>query len=402
MPRSREGDTEDGVARQNAGDGVRILFGGDATSIGRTEGLLREGRFSELWNDAREVVVQHDYALCNLESPLSDQGSPIAKVGPHLRGRPEFARLLKEWGFAAVSLANNHVMDFGASALRETLEVCAEADLGVFGAGSDAAAAECAHRVEIRGQRISFIAGAEEEFSIAGKNRWGAASLDPVSMYYRIIRERDWADWVIVVFHGGNEYYALPRPGLQKLCRFLVSAGADVVVGHHPHVPGGYERWEGGLIAYSLGNLLFDGGASPREGWGSGLLLSTTLTPGEPPRAHWFPYVQWADGVSGVRLRAGQEEEGAIMTLEGLRKVIESPGAMEASWSQYCHRERNRAWVPFLALGRGRIIGKLVRAALTARLLPGHGWAMNVLNRVRCESHREHFLAAAEEELRRP
>jgi hypothetical protein len=399
---ARGSDAEEGGAREDSRDGVRILFGGDVTSIGRTEGFLRKGRFSELWNDTRDVVARHDYALCNLESPLSHGGSPIAKVGPHLRGRPELARFLKEWGFAAVSLANNHVMDFGASALRETLEVCAEVNLEAFGAGSHAAAAERAHRVEIRGQRLSFIAGAEEEFSIAGKNRSGAASLDPISMYYRIIGERDWADWVIVVFHGGNEYYPLPRPGLQKLCRFFVSAGADVVVGHHPHVPGGYERWEGGLIAYSLGNLLFDGGASPREGWGSGLLLSTTLEPGTTPKGEWFPYVQWADGASGVKARDAEEEETAIMTLEGLRKVIESPGELETSWSQYCHRERNRAWVPFLAPWRGRIIGKLVRAALGARLLPGHDWAMNVLNRVRCESHREHFLAAAEEELRRP
>jgi poly-gamma-glutamate capsule biosynthesis protein CapA/YwtB (metallophosphatase superfamily) len=377
---------------------INILLGGDVTSTGRTAAFLTSGRMGELWNDTQSLLDSHDYGVCNLECPLVTAGRPIRKIGPNLRGLPSLAAFLKAWGFDAVNLANNHIMDYGREGLVETMEVCATADLGSFGAGRDLEEAEAPHRVEIRGQRLSFLAATEEEFCVASDSRAGAPALRAIPLCRRIQQERERADWIIVVFHGGNEYYPLPRPGLQELCRFLVSSGADAVIGHHPHVPGGYEVYDGKPIVYSVGNLLFDSARPRPGGWESGYFVSLALEAGRRPAFRLVPYVQWHEEVGGVRRSEGREAARLLAETERLRTIIETPLELRSMWSEYCKDAGHRVLMPFFRLWSGRAMSRVVRTALRAGLLPTRYWTMSVLNRIRCESHREEFIRWAESE----
>ena len=95
----------------------------------------------------------------------------------------------------------------------------------------------------------------------------GASGYDPVNAYYEAIQAlRPKVDWLIVLYHGGNEYYSLPRPGLKKDFHYLADLGADLVVGHHTHVISGYEIYNGKPLIYSLGNFFFPYKENPNHG----------------------------------------------------------------------------------------------------------------------------------------
>jgi poly-gamma-glutamate synthesis protein (capsule biosynthesis protein) len=375
---------------------VSIIFGGDVTATGRTSHFL--GSNNELlYKDTKKVIGNHDYAICNLECPLVEEGGAIPKIGPNLKGPPEFASFLRDWGFTAATLANNHIMDYGEAGLQSTLLHCKTAGLTTFGAGENIEKASEALRVTINGCRISFVTAAEEEFCIALRDKAGAPPLLPIPMYQRITQERKISDFVIVIFHGGNEYYQLPRPGLQQLSRFLVDAGADAIVGHHSHVVGGYEVYRGKPIFYSLGNLLFDSDTIVPSGWNDGILLSLQLTPNTLPTFKVYPTTQ-GGSQPGVALKDSMSVKVVESTLEQLRAIIEKTNeeCLYRKWRDFCS-DRSAILSPFLNLWQSRISRKLIFILLNARILRLRYWTLNALNRIRCESHREQFLTWAEE-----
>lgn len=380
---------------------IRLLLAGDVTATGRTAGSLKAENRNQLWNNTRDLVQSHDYSICNLECPLLTAGVPIRKIGPNLNGDPMLAAFLKSWGFDAVGLANNHIMDFGPEGLESTFRTCELAGLKTFGAGPNLMEACAPHRVQIHGQRVSFIAAAEEEFCGAHETKAGVPPLRPISLFRRIKSERPNADWIIVIFHGGNEYYPLPRPGLQELCRFSITAGADAVVGHHPHVLGGYEVFEGKPIFYSLGNLLFDSTKPRPNGWQSGVFLSLVLSLGECPKFYFSPYTQGGPDQPGVILEDPERANVVKEHVERLRDIIETPPDLARHWHEFCLNAHTRLAIPFLAPYENRLVRKVFMLMCKARLLPTNYWTRSVLNRIRCESHRERFLYWAEESYTR-
>jgi hypothetical protein len=367
---------------------VSILIGGDVTTTGRTADFLAK-HIECLWGDTRNLVQGHDYAICNLECPLLTKGDPIPKIGPNLRGEPELAALIKTWGFSAVSLANNHIMDFGPPGLESTLRHCESAGLATFGAGHNLSTATKAHRVVLNGKRFSFINAAEEEFCIAGDHYAGASPLRAIAVYRSIIEERSTADFVIVIFHGGNEYYPLPRPGLREMCRFFVDVGADAVVGHHSHVTGGYEVFRGKPIFYSLGNFLFDSEKPRQPGWNEGVLLSLEFTCGEDPKYRVHPCVQ-GGAAAGVQLQIDARANAVKEEMASLRSIIEDTEALTAHWTRYC-AESTGSLMPFLNFSTNRVFKKIFHMVLRY-CNPPQLWIRSVLNQTRCESHRERFL----------
>ncbi len=217
--------------------------------------------------------------LANLECPVSYRGRPLAvKLTPDewaFRADPDTARrCLDEWGVGAVSLANNHALDYGPDALADTLRVLDDEDIGVAGAGADEASAWRPTLLDRRGLRIALLCcvGSDslptaEEFAAAA-DRPGLAVLtvdaehlpdacDELAERVRALRWR--ADVVIVSLHSGREATGLPTDAQQRLARAAREAGADLVWGHHPHRLQPLEvAGEGdGLIAYSLGNFIF-------------------------------------------------------------------------------------------------------------------------------------------------
>jgi poly-gamma-glutamate synthesis protein (capsule biosynthesis protein) len=199
-----------------------------------------------------------DHVITNIEAPHPSAGSPTAKAGPVLEGSENAIETLSEWGCDAATLANNHIMDYSWEGLRSTLQECNKQGIKTTGAGENHNEAIQPLRFMINGQDVVVINMCEKEFSIATEKEPGAAWINHPSMDEHLQKTAQDADCLIVIAHGGIEYIPIPPPTRQQRFREFVDAGADIVIGHHPHVPQGWEIYKGTPLIYSLGNFVFN------------------------------------------------------------------------------------------------------------------------------------------------
>lgn len=222
----------------------------------------------------RERIDDADLAVVNLEGAVDSAGDPIAKSGPTKTSPWNTAGVLADAGFDAVTLANNHVMDLGPAGLEATIDSCREEAIATAGAGDDVDGAMEPVRTTVDGTEIAVFSFCEREYGVATRASPGTAWVSRPECRQVVTAEADRSDVVIVVAHGGVEYVPFPPPRRQRRLRAFVEAGADLVVGHHPHVPQGWEVFQGSPIFYSLGNFLFPQPNRPKTGWGLGLQAS--------------------------------------------------------------------------------------------------------------------------------
>jgi poly-gamma-glutamate capsule biosynthesis protein CapA/YwtB (metallophosphatase superfamily) len=250
---------------------IELLFTDDfAPSRDFEPTVLQKGAL--IFGDLLEKISRADLSFLNLETPLCVSGEPSQKSGPNIRAHSECKRGVADAGFEFAGLANNHIMDFGAQGLYETLDACNQVGLKTCRAGKNLQKAQEPLLVTKQGVKIALIAVAEREFNIAEDDKPGTAPLDPVDNFSQIEKAKHTADLVVVTIHGGNEYFSFPRPGLRKICRFFIDRGADAVICHHAHMPGAYEFNRDKPIFYSLGNLIFDH-PNPPAGWDRGVAI---------------------------------------------------------------------------------------------------------------------------------
>jgi poly-gamma-glutamate synthesis protein (capsule biosynthesis protein) len=206
-----------------------------------------------------------DIGLVNLECPLSLRGRRLRGKKYTFCGPPEAAAALKKSGINAVSLANNHAMDFVPQALYDTLRYLDQAGISRAGAGMNAFAAHRPARIEIVDGPVvallSYTLTFPEQFW-ATRSKPGTALARLEQIQAEITATRTWAGLTIVCFHWGRELELNPRPYQTEFGRAAINAGAQVVIGTHPHVLQGVEFYKNGVIFYSLGNLAFGGGQS--------------------------------------------------------------------------------------------------------------------------------------------
>ena len=222
---------------------------------------------------------QHDFNLINLEAPLcAPELRTLSPGGFGLRCNPAIARSLKEMGIQAAGLANNHILDYREQGLFQTLEALDGNAILHAGAGRNLEEAERPLEVTLNGLRIGIWILAEKELNCAGNNAPGSSFFSPERNLPLLGEMRRKYDFLIVYVHAGHEFTDTPSPRIRSAYHSFVHAGADLVIGHHPHVIQGIEPYEGGWIAYSLGNLIFDSDyVSARQNTGSSFMLSMTV-----------------------------------------------------------------------------------------------------------------------------
>ncbi|MFC1714262.1 CapA family protein [Candidatus Poribacteria bacterium] len=210
-------------------------------------------------NVARLLQVA-DLAFGNLESPISSLGTLTKGKEVTFRAALDAVSGMRDAGIDVVSLANNHAMDYGPNALVETMDVLAHSGVVYVGAGANSAAARRPADLTIRGVKISLLAYTYKFYMVveAQERQPGVAIASGEQIKADVHKAKEWADVVIVSFHWGWEYSDHPDKETRELAHLTVEAGADLVIGHHPHVIQGVEVYKGGLICYSLGNFIFD------------------------------------------------------------------------------------------------------------------------------------------------
>ncbi len=254
---------------------VRLLFAGDIMlDEGPGQTIAQGGDPLAAFDD---VLRQADYVIGNLECPVATRGEPLANKIYTFRAHPRALSTLAG-RFDAVSVANNHSGDYGQSAFVETLEHLARRGIQAFGGGRNLSEAHQPLFVERQGMRIALLAYNEfKPRSFEAGADWPGIAWSEDSQVVADIRaaRAAGADIVIPFMHWGWERETQANDRQRQLARRMIDAGADVVVGTHPHVTQGVEYYRGKLIVYSLGNFVFDGFETPETttGW----LLSLTV-----------------------------------------------------------------------------------------------------------------------------
>jgi poly-gamma-glutamate synthesis protein (capsule biosynthesis protein) len=256
----------------------------------------------------REELAAADLTFGNLESPVCRAGQAVPKPVV-FRAAPERLAALTAAGFDLVSLGNNHVLDYGRAGLVETMRHLTAQGLRFVGAGRTAAAARSPVILERRGLRIAFLGFSAflPEGVLLQPEKPGVAWLDPEAVEAHLGRARGQAEVVVVSLHWGVEYRSQPTERQRAWAHRFVQAGADLILGHHPHVVQGVEVYRGALIAYSLGNFVFD---SPSRQVSTTALLECDLAAEGVVRAELVPLA--LRGCRPVRM----EPEAAARTLK--------------------------------------------------------------------------------------
>ena len=257
------------MAHASSGD-ASLIFVGDIM-VAETPGELIV-RGEDPFQPFAALLSSHDVRIGNLECVVATTGT--AEEKPYtFRADPRTLPVLKRH-FDAVSLANNHSGDFGKAAFAEQLALMDKAGLPYFGGGRDATAAHAPWIVERNGVRIALLGYVEfkpRSFEADASRPGVAWSGEDDDVIEDIIAARrvHRADIVIPFMHWGWEDEPDPSPRLRAFARRMIDAGADLVVGGHPHVTQGAEYYRGKPIIYSLGNFLFNGFDTPATttGW---------------------------------------------------------------------------------------------------------------------------------------
>jgi len=256
----RGDDTGDATANGKGRTHV-LLAVGDIMLSGSAAPFLKTRGYDHPFKDRslQRLITSSDVSFANLEYPVTRSGVRFVTKTYTYRGEPGSLDAIQRAGFNLLSLANNHIMDYGDQGLMATIRGCRQKKMVYAGAGSNLGFAGKLRKIEKRGVHYGPLAYSHtfpEEFW-AKPDSSGTAHLDRESLRQDIMRARGEVDILLVSFHWGEELKTAPKPYQVDLAHLAVGAGADVVLGHHPHVPQPIEIYRGKPIFYSLGNYAF-------------------------------------------------------------------------------------------------------------------------------------------------
>jgi poly-gamma-glutamate synthesis protein (capsule biosynthesis protein) len=237
----------------------RLLFGGDVM-LSRHVGQVARDQHDPAhpFRDLAPVLASADLAFVNLESPFSDRGKTV-EAGMVFKSEPEMIDSLEIAGIDIVSTANNHARDCGGYGVEYTLDWLQRHGIAAVGTALSAAGAHAGTVMNRNGVRFGFLAYTYDQSNGNHPDVDDRVAMMNVSeMRTDVASLLTRADVVIVSMHAGIEYMSQPNAQQKAFAHAAIDAGARIVVGHHPHVTQPWENYKGGVIFYSLGNLVFD------------------------------------------------------------------------------------------------------------------------------------------------
>lgn len=239
---------------------IRIILVGDVMlARGVANQIKKHGDFNYPFLNMADFLNSADLVFGNLEGPISDRGVKQGSVHS-FRFDPKTVEALRWAGFDVVSIANNHILDYGPTALSDTQSYLEKNGIKFAGAGKNYEEANEAAILEVKSKKLAFLAYTNllPKSLAATVDTPGISDFDVPKIKTKIEVLRKENDLVIVSMHWGEEYQAKANLAQKKIAREFTDAGADLMVGHHPHVPQEVEQYNQGWIFYSLGNFVFD------------------------------------------------------------------------------------------------------------------------------------------------
>jgi poly-gamma-glutamate synthesis protein (capsule biosynthesis protein) len=277
---------------------VRLMVVGDLMLAREVDDrIAREGAGAP-FRQVRRTLRQADLLIGNFESVVTTRGTRQAKTYT-FRAPARGAAALRNAGFDLVGLANNHALDFGRQGLADTLRHLRRAGVRSMGAGADRAAARAPVVLTRDGLRIAFLDRADAKLDSnewprlrweATARRRGLAYARPTELRRDVRAARMVADVVVVMLHSGREYASSPTRAQRRVVEAALKGGAALVVSAHPHVLQRGQRRGSTMVAWSLGNFVFDGFATV-PGARDSAILDVTLGPVGVTSVRWHPVI---------------------------------------------------------------------------------------------------------------
>ncbi len=277
---------------------ARVMLMGDvmlARGVGQR--IRREGPAAP-FRAVKPILDRADLVIANLETVVSSRGRAARKLYT-FRARPKSVRALRKGGVDIVGLANNHTLDYARTALRDTIRILGDAGIRSAGAGRDRDAAMAPVIVTRNGLRIAFLDRADAKLDSyewprlrweATNGRSGLAYARPGQLRRDVQAAKRRADVVIVMLHSGREYATSPTKAQRAVVKAALKGGAALVVSAHPHVLQKGRHRGSTMVAWSLGNFVFDGFETVR-GARDSAILDVTLTRNGVASVRWHPVI---------------------------------------------------------------------------------------------------------------
>ena len=296
---------------------VTLSAVGDIRLSGPIADIAREGGDAAPSKDVKDLLAA-DIEFANLETPITERGAKTPKTW-NFRAKPRDLKVVRAAGINVVNIANNHVWDYGLEGFLDTLKYLEKDGWTYVGGGRDRAEAEEVRLFEFEGLTVGIVGltSTHPEAGWAGKNKPGVAYSDFDRMGEIVSRARARCDVLVVSFHGGTELADDANDIQKAVAHAAIDAGADLFLGHHPHVLQPIELYKGKPILYSLGNFLF---VSPTPTTRPEVIVRARLAKGGVRRLDLIPL----DG------NWGRPKPASVEISSAARAALDRLGALEA------------------------------------------------------------------------
>lgn len=374
---------------------VKIIVGGDIVPSFKNLEYFQNPTDSAVANKTcMEFLRSADFRIYNLETPITDDECPIHKEGANFSVPSGSVRGLKSLMSDSVSVANNHCMDHGVVGLKNTIDLLTRESIVPIGYGFSHKDANDVVTFEKDGVKVSIIACAETEFNIFKNDEIGAVPYHDFWTNKKIADTKKDSDVVIVMYHGGTEYFPFIPPYLRERCHLMAENGADYIFCQHSHCIGCYENYADSTIVYGQGNFIFHQ-KNNRPITKEGLLIKIHIE----KNGHYLEYVPVVlNELDQVCLADNAKKERILEQFEIRSQATKNKMDIESEYQAFADQKFDKY---ITRLHSSNWIFKFIIRVLKKLKVHQHKtqYYLGVLNLLQNESHRELLIAALKKKL---
>ncbi len=369
---------------------MKIIIGSDIVPTKSNREYFETGKINKIIDEnVLNIINKADFRIFNLECPLGENLTPIDKYGPNLITSKESIKGIKKINPDVILLANNHILDYGKQALNETIKILQKNNIKYTGIVKNTIEEFDGIVISKNSKKVGIYNLCEHEFSVATENLLGTNPLNLLKNCLEISKLKKKVDYVIVIFHGGKEFYRYPSPDLQKNCRKFIDFGADCVITQHSHCIGCEENYKNKKIVYGQGNFIFD--RKDDEFWNTELLIEINID--NEFEVTYYPL----EKIKGKYFLS--EDKSIMREFFSRSKSIEDKNFIDIKYKEF-----SKKILPtyLYAFNKANLIEKVLNKITKKKYILNKYSkkdCLAILNFIECEAHRELLIKGLKEKI---